>query len=103
MFYVQHPDPDIAPAPEISTNLAAVSKTYIISPSLSPVSPLPDIPDAAATHAEAVFWETIKTLRREEGHPTQASANVGTGEDALVIESFWPTVDMGGESGEEEW
>jgi hypothetical protein len=101
-FYVHHPDLGVANPPESSTDSTADRKPYIISPSLSPVLPLPDIPDTAATHAETVFWEAIKALREDNVHTMQASANAHTGEGVPIIESFWPTVDVGEESEDEE-
>lgn len=86
-FYVHHPDPPTATAPESVTELAANRKPYIIPPPLSPVLPLPDIPDAAAMHAETVFWEAVKTLRGAGDHR---------------IESFWPRMDVEEESEDEE-
>ena len=101
-FYVQHPDLGIANPLEPSTGSDADRKPYIISPSLSPVLPLPDIPDAAATHAETVFWEAVKALSEDNIHMTRASANAHPGEGIPIIESFWPTVDVGEESEDEE-
>jgi hypothetical protein len=54
-------------------------------------------------HAETVFWETVKTLREDGVNLTQASANADTREGVPSIDSFWPTVDIGEESEDEEW
>jgi Rab proteins geranylgeranyltransferase component A len=89
-FYIHYPDVSTAAA---STNSAADSKPYIIPPPLSPVLPLPDISDAAATYAETVFWEAIRMLRRDGIHPMQASGHTHV-DEGVVIEGFWPTVDM---------
>jgi hypothetical protein len=102
-FYVQHHDSGIPSAPDPSADLASTSKTYIVPPPLSPALPLPDIPDAAAAHAETVFWETVKTLCEDGVNPAQASANADTREGVLTIASFWPTVDITEESEDEEW
>jgi Rab proteins geranylgeranyltransferase component A len=101
-FYIHHPDLSTVTAPESFADSAADRKPYIIPPPLSTALPLPDIPDAAATHAEAVFWETVKTLRGDGVHPMQASVMTHTSEDVPVIESFWPTIDVGEETEDEE-
>ncbi|KAF8075934.1 FAD/NAD-P-binding domain-containing protein [Lyophyllum atratum] len=96
-FYIEHPDP-VSPSVETSPH----SKAYI--------SPLPDLPDAAATYAEAAFWEAVKVLRDGGIQPKrdQGSDDVPNGgEDeggALDVESFWPSLEAGEESGgEEDW
>jgi hypothetical protein len=63
-----------------------------------PASPLPDVPDDAATNAEAVYWEAITLLKARE--PSNTS------DDALQdseIDTFWPPPDTGNDSEEEEW
>lgn len=101
-FYVCHPDPGITAALESSTDLTPRCKPYLIPPTLPPTLPLPDITDTAATHAEIVFWEAVKALREDGIIPTQDSGCTYSDESPREIESFWPVVDTGEESEEEE-
>ncbi|KAF5371976.1 hypothetical protein D9615_008044 [Tricholomella constricta] len=105
-FYIEHPDA----SPPSPGDAATHSNTYLIPSPLPPASPLPDMPDAAATHAEATFWEAIKTLQQLGVQPKQDQGSEETqnaGEDdsdPSGIESFWPQLDTGEESsGEDEW
>ncbi|GLB33328.1 putative FAD NAD-P-binding domain-containing protein [Lyophyllum shimeji] len=100
LFYIEHPDPS-SPSAETSRH----TKSYVVPPPLPPASPLPDVPDAAATSAEAVFWEAVKVLRDAGVRPErdQGLDDVDAGE-ALDIQSFWPLLETGEDSGgEEEW
>lgn len=102
VFYMQHPDlnDSLPPTSPLSQTSRETSdpKTYIIPPPLYSASPLPDVPDDAATNAETVFWEVIKLLKIDEP-PNASDDPLGDSE----IESFWPPLDTGNESGEEEW
>lgn len=87
IFYIQHAD-----VPRATPEDTPHPKQIIIPPPLYPASPLPDVPDIAATNAEVVFWEVIKILKGDEQLPNDDTVN-----------SFWPpqTLDTGDESGEE--
>ncbi|KAG5650127.1 hypothetical protein H0H81_000600 [Sphagnurus paluster] len=123
-FYIEHPSPSGPTPPAPATALppqmtaSAPRGTYILVPPLAPACALPELPDAAATHAEAVFWEAVRALRDAGVRPKGARSareGEGTGEedaDADVdvdvdadVESFWPPLDSGDgdESGQEEW
>ncbi|KAJ3793587.1 FAD/NAD-P-binding domain-containing protein [Lentinula aff. detonsa] len=74
--------------------------TILLSPA-PPNSPLPDLGDAAAVNAEAVFWEAVKALKsikaskqlrktsEEQVPPTAVREEQ---EELVEIESFWPPV-----------
>ena len=92
-FYIQHPDLGHSSPLDSPADWPTNSKTYILPPPLSPALPLPDIADAAATHAEAVFWEIIRVLQDDA---IKAS-------HTLEIPSFWPPLNTGDESEQEDW
>lgn len=113
-FYIQHPDlsPIIIPSSpsshDVEKGSAVNPKGYIVAAGLSPASPLPEAPDDAATHAEAVFWETVKLLSRSslgsiEGADVKKVGN-NDSENARdpIIDSFWPPLEEIDESGGEE-
>ncbi|KAJ3785852.1 FAD/NAD-P-binding domain-containing protein [Lentinula aff. detonsa] len=74
--------------------------TILLSPA-PPNSPLPDLGDATAVNAEAVFWEAVKALKsikaskqlrktsEEQVPPTAVREEQ---EELVEIESFWPPV-----------
>ncbi|KAJ6465081.1 GDP dissociation inhibitor-domain-containing protein [Mycena vitilis] len=61
-FYVQKPPP-VAPEEETQDGAAP----SLAPAPLPPVLPLPDAGDAAAVHAERVFWEAVEILRPGSG------------------------------------
>ncbi|KAG6885790.1 hypothetical protein C0993_009896 [Termitomyces sp. T159_Od127] len=84
-FYIEHPDSLSAP-----DNSSAQHRTYIVPAPLVPAYPLPDLPDAAATSAEGVFWETVRILREAGVRPNQASNEEHGLEVDEEIGTFWP-------------
>ncbi|KAG6845840.1 hypothetical protein H0H87_002528 [Tephrocybe sp. NHM501043] len=99
-FYIEHPDASPPPPSDTSTTQP---QTYIVRPSLAPASPLPDLPDAAATSAEAVFWETVRIFK-DAGIRSKnlGSEEMVSGSEAEEIDSFWPPMEADDESGAED-
>ncbi|KAJ7185918.1 FAD/NAD(P)-binding domain-containing protein [Mycena filopes] len=87
-FYVQTPHhyvrgpPSAAGEPGADEHLAPVP--------MPPVLALPDAGDAAAVHAEVVFWEAVRILKAQRGEAAR--------EEEEEITTMWPPV----ESREEE-
>ncbi|KAJ7982823.1 GDP dissociation inhibitor-domain-containing protein [Mycena polygramma] len=78
-FYVQKPHVDATPKEEeAEASLAPVP--------LPPVLPLPDAGDAAAVHAERVFWEAVKILRPGSGESDLEDADG-------AITALWPPME----------
>ncbi|KAF5349353.1 hypothetical protein D9758_011782 [Tetrapyrgos nigripes] len=95
------------------TATSASTPTYLITPSL-PLLPIPSSPDEAATNAERVFWEAVRTLkgsrmsrqsrhRRSRSMPGGVEVEVETEADTETetetetereIESFWPPLEQ---------
>ncbi|KAJ7746669.1 FAD/NAD(P)-binding domain-containing protein [Mycena metata] len=84
-FYVQTPHSYVSGAP--STDDEPGAREHLAPVPLPPVFPLPDAGDAAAVHAESLFWEAVRVLMSARGG--------GEGEE---IKSMWPPM----ESREEE-
>ncbi|KAG6890766.1 hypothetical protein C0992_012739 [Termitomyces sp. T32_za158] len=86
-FYIEHTDS--LPAPENSSTQA---RTYIVPSPLAPAYPLPDLPDAAATSAEAAFWETVRILCQAGIRPkwNQTSNEEQVSKLDEEIKTFWP-------------
>lgn len=78
-FYIQHPN-----APSLPADGAAAVPHLAPAP-LPPILPLPDAADAAAVHAESVFWEALKILR--------PSALQKDADDEEAITSLWPPME----------
>lgn len=88
LFYLQHPtSPLSTPPSEVNTSSQGDLHSYIV-PAPIPSFPLPECPDAAATQAEAVFWEAAKVLRVRD--PTRSDSAVSAEEEVEEIDSFWP-------------
>ncbi|KAJ6522786.1 FAD/NAD(P)-binding domain-containing protein [Mycena vulgaris] len=79
MFYLQHPNT----APPAATSDAGAP--HLAPAPLPPVLALPDAGDAAAVHAESVFWAAVRILRPS-----------AVGEDAdedAAITGLWPPLE----------
>lgn len=101
-FYIQHPLP---PPPTAPTNPSPgpADKTCLV-PTPLPAFPLSEILDAAATHAEAVFWAAVDILRPRNGTARKKDGTDEEGEGGLdEIESFWPASDGRDQEEEDEW
>ncbi|KAG6853708.1 hypothetical protein C0991_002124 [Blastosporella zonata] len=100
-FYIEHPEAAPVSPPESSSTLP---QTFIVPTPLVPASPLPDLPDAAATSAEAVFWETVRIFKEAGIHPKrlQVADEVSSGGEVEEVESFWPHMEVDEESGGED-
>ncbi|KAG6873997.1 hypothetical protein C0995_007953 [Termitomyces sp. Mi166 len=96
-FYIEHPSP--SPSPLGPENSSTQPQTYIVPTPLAPACPLPDLPDAAATSAEAVFWETVRILREAGVRPKR---NEQGAEEDDEIETFWPPMQGDEYSGGED-
>ncbi|KAJ7621592.1 GDP dissociation inhibitor-domain-containing protein [Mycena polygramma] len=79
-FYVQKPHPA---APKEKTEDGTASLAPVPLP---PVLPLPDAGDAAAVHAERVFWEAVKILRPGSGDSDLEDADG-------AITALWPPME----------
>lgn len=87
-YYIQHINPPSSPVLDSTS-------TVLVTP--PPSILLPESSDSAATTAEAVFREAVRTLRPL--HPTADSVNLDEGQ----VETFWPPVDGDPEEEAEEW
>ena len=102
MFYIEHPSP-VSPMPP---SASGDSRTYIVPPPLSPVSPLPDTLDDAASNAEAAFWEVMRALGHNDAEESKDSEESKDGKESEEsggkVRGFWPTDDVGDGSDEED-
>ncbi|EIN04385.1 FAD/NAD(P)-binding domain-containing protein [Punctularia strigosozonata HHB-11173 SS5] len=91
VFYYQHQHPVPPPSP----HLAQESPSSLVTPPLPP--DLVHLADAAATNAEAVFWEAVKSrtprAARERGEDAEAWS---------VPESLWPAIEAQDDD-DDEW
>ncbi|KAF8211803.1 GDP dissociation inhibitor-domain-containing protein [Mycena galopus ATCC 62051] len=86
-FYIQHPAPAPSPAPQDAESVVSDPTPVHLAPAaLPPILPLPDAGDAAAVHAEQVFWAAMKILR-----PTVVEANGEGGDEGGI--SLWPPLE----------
>ncbi|KAJ7446885.1 FAD/NAD(P)-binding domain-containing protein [Mycena galericulata] len=91
-FYIQHPH---APAPGPPRPSDATPAAPHLTPApLPPLLPLPDAGDAAAVHAESVFWAALKILR-----PTALQKDA---DDEDAITSLWPPMEKDEDEDEDE-
>ncbi|KAG6834186.1 hypothetical protein H0H93_011328, partial [Arthromyces matolae] len=111
-FYIEHPTTPPQP-PSDPDSHHQHHQPFIVPSTLSPVYPLPDQPDAAATSAEAIFWETVNLLKQAGVKPTRrrglgGDEVLGEGEEVegeveTEIDAFWPPIEVeGDESGAED-
>ncbi|KAJ6583167.1 GDP dissociation inhibitor-domain-containing protein [Mycena sp. CBHHK59/15] len=84
-YYIQHPN---APAPATTEETGDTVAPHLSPTRLPPVFPLPDAADAAAAHAENVFWEAVRMLR-----PSALPSEQKDGEDEGVIHGLWPPLE----------
>ncbi|KAF7354753.1 hypothetical protein MSAN_01389400 [Mycena sanguinolenta] len=77
-YYIQH-----GTAGPQEAELAGPAPAHLAPAALPPILPLPDAGDAAAVHAEQVFWEAVKILR-----PTATDGD----EDGSIV-SLWPPLE----------
>ncbi|KAJ7211924.1 GDP dissociation inhibitor-domain-containing protein [Mycena haematopus] len=87
-YYIQHGP--TGPEEEGGDVAPAVRPAHLAPAALPPILPLPDAGDAAAVHAEQVFWEAVKILR-----PTTADGD----EEGLT--SLWPPMESRDEEEED--
>ncbi|KAF7330949.1 hypothetical protein MVEN_02434800 [Mycena venus] len=80
-YYIQHPAS--SPSPQQGADADAAAPAHLAPTPLPPILPLPDAAEAAAVHAEQVFWEAVKILR-----PTSD----GEGEEEGIT-SLWPPME----------
>ncbi|KAJ7439847.1 GDP dissociation inhibitor-domain-containing protein [Mycena latifolia] len=78
-FYMQH-----ATAPRAEED-STPGVPHLAPTPLPPALALPDAGDAAAVHAESVFWEAVKILRPLALQPDA--------DDEVAITGFWPPVE----------
>lgn len=96
-FYVQNmhrSEPQTQPysSPDDSNHLP----TILVPP--PPLTILPESSNSAASNAEAVFWEAIRSLKSLRPKPEDFGSDEGE------IETFWPPVEADPEAEEgEEW
>ncbi|KAJ7699634.1 GDP dissociation inhibitor-domain-containing protein [Mycena rosella] len=96
-FYLQHApthsDPESTPsqderesAPSPAQDASAPPPAHLAPAPLPPVLALPDAGDAAALHAEAVFWAAVKLLRPDSDQDAEGA-----------ITGLWPPMEERGE------
>ncbi|KAJ7031084.1 FAD/NAD-P-binding domain-containing protein [Mycena alexandri] len=90
-FYVQTPHRYVRGPP--STDDEPGAHEHLAPVPLPPVFPLPDAGDAAAVHAESVFWEAVRVLKMARGG--------GEGEEEIT--SMWPPMESREEEEEEDF
>jgi hypothetical protein len=93
-YYIQKLPPASSSKPS-SPLLSDLPSTVLITP--PPSTLLPESSDSAATNAEAVFHEAIRTLKSIQ--ETLESVNLDEGED----EPFWPLIEGNPDEEAEEW
>jgi hypothetical protein len=76
---------EVSPQPPNKDGTEGVAPSPLTPAALPPLLPLPDASDAAAVHAERVFWEAVRILR-----PSGAGTD---GEEESAITSLWPPME----------
>jgi hypothetical protein len=79
---------EVRPQPPNKDGTEGVAPPHLRPAALPPLLPLPDAGDAAAVHAERVFWEAVRILR-----PSDAGTDgEGEGEESAIT-SLWPPME----------